>query len=112
MSSDRQADPMAMANGPGAAAVLSAGIGCFALAVLACIADKSSDVKALMNIWKPTGPLSGVTTLAIVIWLVCWGVVGYLWRDRDVALARWCRIGFALLVLGVLLTFPPIADLL
>ena len=112
MTRDRDVADTAMPNGPGAAAVLSAGIGCFALAVLACIADKCLAAKTLMNLYKPTGPLSGVTTTAILIWLVCWGVLGYRWRRRHVALARTCWIGFGLLLLSVLLTFPPVADLL
>jgi len=112
MSDDRSVAARAMLNGTGAAAVLSAGIGCFALAVLACVADKVAAVKQWMNIYKPTGPLSGVTTAAVLIWLLSWGLLAIRWRDRDVALGRVCAIGFVLLVLGVLLTFPPIADLL
>jgi len=112
MSGVPHADAMVTPNGPGAAAALSAGIGSFALAVLACVADKAPAVKALMNIYKPTGPLSGVTTAAILIWLVSWGLLQYLWRRRDVSLGRVCWIGLGLLVLSALLTFPPIGDLL
>jgi len=112
MSSDGEAAAMATPNGPGAAAVLSAGIGCFALAVLACVADKSPLVKGLMNFYRPTGPLSGVTTAAILIWLVSWGLLQYRWGKRNVPLARTCWIGFVLLLLGLVLTFPPVADLL
>jgi len=111
MKGDRETNAMATPNGPGAAAVLSAGIGCFALAVLACVADNSQFVKALTNVYKPTGPLSGVTTIAILIWLVCWAVLQYRWRKRDVALTRTCWIGFVLLLLGLVLTFPPVADM-
>lgn len=103
---------MAMVNGPGAAAVLAAGIGCFALAVLACVTDKVSSVKKLMPFYTPTGPLSGVTTTAVLVWLVVWLVLHIVWRRRDVSIAALCRIAFALLVLGALLTFPPLADLL
>ena len=60
----------ALTNGSGAAAILAAGIGSFALAVLACAGDKLAAVKNSLIFYKPTGPLSGVTTTAIVIWLV------------------------------------------
>ena len=52
----------AIPNGSGAAAMLAAGVGCFVLAILACAGDKSVAIKTSLNFYKPTGPLSGVTT--------------------------------------------------
>jgi hypothetical protein len=100
-----------MPNGSGAAAILSAGIGSFTLAVLAVAADKSATLKHLCNLYKPAGPLSGVTTVTVAIWLVIWAILEWRWRQRTVALGRVNFIAFVLLVLGFLLTFPPIADL-
>lgn len=57
-------------NGPGAAAILAAGIGCAAVGVLAFAGDASPAIGKLLNIYNPTGTLSGVTTLAIIVWLV------------------------------------------
>ena len=68
-------------NGSGAAAILSAGIGAFALAVLAIAGDKSAHIAGSLIFYKPTGPLSGVTTTAIVIWL-------FTWRNFGMALAQ------------------------
>ena len=98
-------------NGAGAAAVLAAGIGAFVLAVFAILADRSAAIKSLMIFSKPTGPLSGVTTCAIVLWLAVWAILHARWRNRSVALARINAAAVALLILGLLLTFPPIADL-
>jgi hypothetical protein len=98
-------------NGAGAAAILAAGIGAFLVAVFAILADQSPAIKSLMIFWKPTGPLSGVTTCAIVLWLASWAILNMRWRNRNVALARVNAAAFALLILGFLLTFPPIADL-
>ena len=64
-----------------------------------------------MIFWKPTGPLSGVTTCAIVLWLVAWAILHARWHNRSVNLARVNAAALALLFLGLLLTFPPIADL-
>jgi hypothetical protein len=100
-----------IANGAGAAAVLAAGIGSFALGALAVLADKSAAVKSRMLFSKPTGPLSGVTTLAIAAWLLAWLLLHWRWRGRDVALRPVLGAALALLALGLLLTFPPIADL-
>ena len=102
----------ALTNGPGAAAILSAAIGSFALAVLALAADKSPHIKSILNFYRPTGPLSGVTTTAILVWLLAWGILEGRWGRRTVALGRIALIAFALLALSFLLTFPPVADLI
>jgi hypothetical protein len=100
-----------MTNGSGAAAILSAGVGTAALGVLAVLGDKSAAVKGWMIFYKPTGPLSGVTTVAILIWLGCWGLLEWRWRKRSVAVGRVCLVALGLLGVGVLLTFPPVGDL-
>jgi hypothetical protein len=106
-----QPGAMDMPNGAGAAAILAAGIGCLTLAVFAIAADRSAGIKALMNFYTPTGPLSGVTTMAVAVWCLCWFVLHFLWGRRNVALGRICTIGVGFLLLSVLLTFPPIADM-
>ncbi len=99
-------------NGAGAAALLAAGIGCAALGALTVLADAFGGLKGLLNIYNPAGPLSGVTTLAIVVWLAAWFVLARKWEGRDLALT-WIGIGsFALLAIGFALTFPPAAALL
>jgi hypothetical protein len=98
-------------NGPGAAAVLAAGIGSFALGLFAVLADKIPSIKSWMNFSNLTGPLSGVTTMALIVWLAAWTVLHARWRGREVRFAPVSRIALALLALGILLTFPPIADL-
>jgi len=104
-------DASARPNGSGAAAVLSAGVGSFALAVLALVGDKSALIKTSLVFYKPTGPLSGVTTAAILIWLFTWGILEWRWRKRTVAAGRIGAIALVLLGLSLLLTFPPVVDL-
>ena len=98
-------------NGSGAAAILSAGIGAFMLAFFSIAADKSTFLKSLFIFYKPTGPLSGVTTTAILVWLIAWGILEGRWRNRTVALARINAVALLLLGLSLLLTFPPVAEL-
>lgn len=98
-------------DGSGAAAILSAGIGSFMVAFFAIAADKIAAFKSYMVFYKPTGPLSGVTTSAILVWLIAWAVLELRWRKRSVSLARINTIALILLGLSVLLTFPPVADL-
>jgi hypothetical protein len=101
-----------MPNGPGAAAILAAGIGCAAVGILAFAGDASEAIGKALNFYNPVGTLSGVTTLAIIIWLVAWFVLGGMWRERTVDLGKVNAIAFVLLVVGFLLTFPPFMDLL
>jgi uncharacterized membrane protein len=103
--------PPPLTNGSGAAAILSAGIGSFVLAVLAIAADQAKAIEAAMNFSKPTGALSGVTTVALLFWLVVWGLLDLRWRKKTIALKQTCIIAFVLLALSFLLTFPPVADL-
>ena len=99
-------------NGSGAAAMLAAATGSFALAIVAFAGDKSISIKNSLNFYKPTGPLSGVTTLAILVWLLTWLILEWRWGKRAVVMSRINRVSLALLVLSILLTFPPIVDFL
>jgi hypothetical protein len=109
-TSDRTAPTIP--NGSGAAAMLAAAIGSFVLAVIAFAGDKSVPIRNSLNFYKPTGPLSGVTTAAMVVWFVAWGFLEWRWGKRNVAMSGINRASLALLVLSILLTFPPIVDLL
>ena len=99
-------------NGAGAAAILAAGVGSFAVGLFAVLADKSPAIKSMMVFSKPTGPLSGVTTSAIIVWLIAWAVFHARWSRKTVALGKIKTAAMILLALGLLLTFPPFADLL
>lgn len=100
-----------MPNGPAAAAILAAGIGCFMVALFALMADKIGFVKSAMVFYKPTGPLSGVTTCAIFVWLIAWVILNWLWSRRMLSLGKINATALVLLGLALLLTFPPIVDL-
>lgn len=109
--SESNANASTLPNGAGAAALLAAGIGSFVLAVLAVAADHIVALKGWMVFYKPTGPLSGVTTSAIVMWLVAWAVLHARWKRRTVALGSIVAASLVLLALSLLLTFPPVGDL-
>jgi hypothetical protein len=109
---DRSSAVDQLPNGPAAAAILSAGIGCCALGILAVIGDGSAAAARLLTFYLPTGPLSGVTTTAILAWLLFWLILARRWRSKTVAIAKVNTVAFVLLGLSLLLTFPPFADLL
>ncbi len=106
------AERPAMPNGPGAAAILAAGIGALALGIFAFAGDASPPILRAFNIWNPTGPLSGVTSAAVLVWLVAWFLLARRWSARNVNLTPVTFAALAMLAGGVLLTFPPFMDLL
>jgi hypothetical protein len=99
-------------NGAGAAAVLAAAIGGFTLGVFALAGDAFRGVAHVLNVWRPTGPLSGVTDVAIIVWLIAWFALSRLWAHRNIGLRPINLLAAMLLIAGLLLTFPPFMDLL
>lgn len=99
------------ANGPGAAALLAAAMGAFVLGVVALAGDWSPGLARALTFWKPTGPLSGVTDVAIILWLASWLLFARLWARRNVNLRRISVLATLLFIVGLLLTFPPFMDL-
>jgi hypothetical protein len=99
-------------NGPGAAAILAAGIGSLALGVFALAGDASTAINHFFSFYTPSGALSGVTTTAVIVWLFAWFVLARRWSTETVALTKVNVAAFVMLALGLLLTFPPLMDLL
>ena len=106
-----QQDPPLHPNGPAAAAILAAGIGSISLAIITIAADQSAGLKTLLTFYKPTGPLSGVTTTALGVWVLTWLILERLWRRRELPLRKINIASIALLILSFLGTFPLIGDL-
>lgn len=97
-------------NGAAAAAILSSSLGVFILGLLTSLAAANTGIKNWLNWYDPTGPLSGKTTLAGIVWLATW-LVGHYWlRNTEVKLTRVIQVSTALLVIGLLLMFPPLFE--
>ena len=103
--------PSAIPNGRVAAAVLSCGLGSFLLGVLTVAADGSKSLAAALTFYGPTGPVSGVTTVAIALWLISWIALAARWKTRSLAFGKIAAASFALLAVSLLLTFPPFGDI-
>ena len=101
-----------LTNGSASAAILAAGFGCFLLGIFACIADYWKGVAKLLIFYAPTGPLSGVTTCSIILWLITWLILSKRWRAKTIAIEKINVLAFCFLGAGVLLTFPPFMDFL
>jgi hypothetical protein len=99
-------------TGPGAAAILAAGIGCAVLGVFALLGNEFNGIAGFFDFYSPAGPLSGVTTCAIAVWLATWFVLASIWADREIAIGPVSAVALALLAIGFGLTFPPVVNLL
>jgi hypothetical protein len=98
-------------NGSAAAAFLAGGIGAFAVGLMTTLAEASSAVADMLRFSAPVGPLSGKTTVAVIVWLIVWGVLGGLWKGKEVDFGKVSLAAFILLALGLLGTFPPFFEL-
>lgn len=93
-------------EGPISAAIIAAGVGATALGVLTTLTEASTSVQDGLEWSDSVGPLSGKTTLAVVVWLLAWGVLYALLRNKPFETVRALVISLGLIALGVLGTFP------
>lgn len=98
-------------NGPAAAAILASGVGSLALGLFTIMAEANAAIKNALNLYNPVGPLSGKTTVAVVIWLVAWAVFHGLWKNEQVDFAKIFSVTLIMIALGLLGTFPLFYDL-
>lgn len=97
-------------NGAAMAAFLAAGVGSFALGVLAVLNE--TDTFATPTIYQPAGGISGRTTVAVVIWLVVWALLHNRWKARQVGSRRIRNVTVGLIVVALVMMFPPVWQLL
>jgi hypothetical protein len=93
-------------EGPISAAIIAGGVGALALGVVTTLAEASTRVKDGLEWSERVGPLSGKTIVAVIVWLVAWGVLHLVYRNRPLETRRALVISLALVALGVLGTFP------
>lgn len=96
-------------DGPGAAAILAAGIGIFVLGLLTTVAVISSGLNDFLKKWEwgqGVGPLAGKTTIASLAFFVSWVALHAAWRGKDIDIKKVFMIGLVLGLLGALFTFP------
>jgi len=94
-------------NGLVAAALLAGGIGAFMVGLMTVLTEISSAIKTAIIFYKPAGPLSGKTTIAVIVWLVVWVILGTQWKNKDVSFDKVAIAAFIFLAMGLLFTFPP-----
>ena len=93
--------------GPACAAVLAAGLGSLTLGVLSVLTAASSSVSSALTLSDRVGNLSGVTTVAALVFFASWAALAFAWRDADPPLLGVASGAGVLVALGLLGTFPP-----
>jgi hypothetical protein len=99
-------------NGAAAAAILSAGIGCFLISLFGLMGDAFPALAHFFTFYTPTGPLSGVSTVAITVWLILWWILCLSWSGKALPMGKINIIAFLFLGVGFLVSFPPFGDFL
>ena len=98
-------------DGPGAAAMMAAGIGIFVTGVLTVLSEASvpiHDWLGELEFGRGVGPLAGKTILGTAGFFGSWLVLGIAWRKKELDLKRWFWIALALGIVGAVLMFPPV----
>jgi hypothetical protein len=94
-------------NGPAAAALLAGGIGTSVFGLITFFSEVSAAFGKSLNWYNPVGPLSGKSILGTLAFFGSWAVLAYLWRGKETNFNRIATIALALLIIGLITTFPP-----
>jgi hypothetical protein len=93
-------------NGAIMAAILSAGIGAFAVGFVVILNE--AGIFTAPALYGPAGGVSGRTTIAAMIWLVAWFILHARWKSRHVEPRTINLVTLLLIFGGIVLTFPPV----
>jgi hypothetical protein len=92
--------------GPAAAMILAGGIAVFCMGLVTTLGEASTGIGDALSWNDRVGPLSGKTLITVIVFAVSWGVLHALWRRSNPALRSITIASVALIVLGLVGTFP------
>jgi hypothetical protein len=98
-------------DGPGAAMMISAGIGIFTLGLLTVLSEASTGMNTWLTKWqwgKGVGALAGKTTVASIVYVISLIVLWVIWRAKNVNLKTAFYSGLALGIVGAIATYPTV----
>ena len=111
-----------MVSGPAAAALISAGIGCFTMMVTHHLSDTSKAREKIVwaigswipgshnpsEIWGNIGSYTGKETMLLVGWLVSWPLLYLLWKNKQIRSRTIFFWMFGLFVAATAMTWHPL----
>jgi hypothetical protein len=98
-------------DGPGAAAMIAAGIGVFTMGLFTVLSEANEaihDFLGTLAFDQGVGPLAGKSILASLAFFGSWGILATMWKDKDPDIKRMFWIGLGLGVAGAIMMFPPV----
>jgi hypothetical protein len=99
-------------TGPAAAALLASGIGILVIGLMTTGAALSGQLKDALSWYAPAGPLTGKTSVGVLVWLISWAALHRRLAKKDLALRRVFTWTLVLIALGLILVFPPVFEAL
>jgi hypothetical protein len=109
-------------SGPAAAALISAGIGCFTMMVTHHLSDTSKATEKIVwnlgtwipgsktdnELWGNIGSYTGKETMLLVGWLVSWPILYAIWKHKSVKSRTIFFWMFALLIAATAMCWHPL----
>ncbi|BCL37333.1 hypothetical protein [Nostoc sp. MS1] len=109
-------------SGPAAAALISAGIGCFAMMVTHHLSDTSKDTEKLVwelgkwipgsqstsKLWGNIGSYTGKETMLLLGWLISWVFLSMIWRNKQIKSRTIFFWMFVLFIAATAMTWHPL----
>ncbi|MCC3412510.1 MULTISPECIES: hypothetical protein [unclassified Microcoleus] len=109
-------------SGPAAAALISAGIGCFVMMVTHHLSDTSKATEKIVwnigswipgsksdsELWGNIGSYTGKETMLLVGWLISWPILYAIWKNKSVKSRTIFFWMFALLVASTAMSWHPL----
>jgi hypothetical protein len=90
------------------AAFIASGIGSVVLGLAIIGAEANEGIKTFLTFNAGVGALSGKTTIMVIAFVLSWVILHFIFRARPIKLATGFIISVILMVVGLLLTFPPV----
>src|SRR4030042_358821 len=107
---DVQESDSRSADGAAAAAILAAAIGVVFLGIFTTLSEANTDFHDWANWWDRVGPLSGKSSLGLIVWLASWPFLHLALFRRDNVLPASMLVYVASFLAGMGLMFPPIFE--
>lgn len=109
-------------SGPAAAAIVSAGIGCFTMMVTHHLSETSEAIEQIVlfigtwipgshnpdKMWGNIGVYAGKETMLLVGWLVSWPILYFVWRNKNVKSRTIFFWMFILLIAATVMSWHPL----
>jgi hypothetical protein len=90
------------------ASMIASGIGSFVLGIAIVLSEVNVDIKSFLTWTSGVGPLSGKTGVAVIAFIASWALLHFVFKSKPITLMTSFIITVVLVVLGLLLTFPPV----